>query len=504
MSLSIFLLWLVSIPLCHIHALPAPRGFLLNCGSSKEINVGSLRWITDEGFITGGHKTTVDTPGLLLVLSTLRFFPDKNVRKNCYVIPVIKGAKYMVRTTYYYGGFDGGNEPPVFDQIIEGMKWSTVNTTEDYAQGLSSYYEIIVAAHGKTLSICLARNNDTVSSPFISTLELENLEDSMYNSTDFVNYALSTVARSSFGYTGGMISFPDDLYNRYWQEFTDESNPIVLCHSNVTSSDFWNIPPTKAFWSAITTSRGKTLKVQWPNVSLPKTNYYIAFYFQDSRTPSPFSWRIFNVSINGKKFYTDLNVTAAGVSVFASDWPLLGLTEITMTPQLGMPVGPIINAGEIFQLIPLGGRTVRRDVMAMDEVARNMNNPPPDWYGDPCLPSENSWTGVTCHTNEKLARVLKLNLTDAGLSGTLSPSLGNLTRLTHIWLGGNKFTGQIPDLSPLNELVSLRLDNNQLEGRIPKSLGELDSLQELFLQNNNLKGQVPNALKTKSGINIQL
>ncbi|XP_043722357.1 probable LRR receptor-like serine/threonine-protein kinase At1g67720 [Telopea speciosissima] len=503
MSLCIFLLWLVSIPVCHIHAIPAARGFLLNCGSSKEINVGSLRWITDEGFVSSGNKSTLDTPGLLPVLKTLRFFPDKSERKHCYEIPVIKGGRYLVRTTYYYGGFDGGKEPPVFDQIIEGMKWSVVNTTEDYAQGLSSYYEIIMAATGKTLSVCLARNQQTVSSPFISTLELENIEDSMYNSTDFHSYALSTVARSSFGYDGDMISFPDDQYNRYWQPFTDEKFPVVFSHSNVTTSNFWNIPPTKAFTNAITASRGKTLKVQWPaNVSLPRTNYYIALYFQDSRTPSPFSWRIFNVSINGKQFFQDLNVTAAGVTVSATNWPLSGLTEITMTPELGTPVGPIISAGEIFQLIPLAGRTVTRDVMAMEELARSLNNPPTDWHGDPCLPRENSWTGITC-SKGKLARVTTLNLTDTGLSGSLPPSLANLTGLTHIWLGGNKLTGEIPDLSTLNELVSLRLDNNELDGWIPKSLGDLDNLQELFLQNNNLKGRVPNALKKRTGINIQ-
>ncbi|KAF8411664.1 hypothetical protein HHK36_004222 [Tetracentron sinense] len=57
----------------------------------------------------------------------------------------------MVRTTYYYGGFDGRKEPHVFDQIFEGTKWSTVNTTEDYAKGLTTYYEIVVAALGKAL-----------------------------------------------------------------------------------------------------------------------------------------------------------------------------------------------------------------------------------------------------------------------------------------------------------------------------------------------------------------
>lgn len=161
--------------------------------------------MTDEGFVSVGNKSTINQPDLLPVLSTLRYFPNTSARKYCYTFPVIKGGKFLVRTTYYYGGFDGGKEPPVFDQIIDGTMWSIVNTTEDYANGLSSYYEIVVAAQAKTLSVCLARNEHTVSSPFISAVELQTLEDSVYNSTDFGKYALASVARNSFGYDGDMI-----------------------------------------------------------------------------------------------------------------------------------------------------------------------------------------------------------------------------------------------------------------------------------------------------------
>jgi hypothetical protein len=167
--------------------------------------MGSLKYITDEGFTSAGNRSSVNHPNLLPILSTLRYFPDTSARKYCYVIPVIKGGKYLVRTVYYYGGFDGGKEPPVFDQIVDGTKWSTVNTTADYANGLSSYYELVVVAMWKMLSVCLARNERTVSSPFISALEVVFLEDSMYNTTNFGMYALSTVARSNFGSDGDLI-----------------------------------------------------------------------------------------------------------------------------------------------------------------------------------------------------------------------------------------------------------------------------------------------------------
>nr|GLL44762.1 probable LRR receptor-like serine/threonine-protein kinase At1g67720 isoform X2 [Ipomoea trifida] len=98
-----------------------------------------------------------------------RYFPSSKAKKYCYSLPVAKGKKLLVKTVYYYCGFDGGKEPPVFDQIIDGTKWFVIDTKANYAKGLSSYYEAIVMAHGMELTVCLARNEHTGNSnPFIS------------------------------------------------------------------------------------------------------------------------------------------------------------------------------------------------------------------------------------------------------------------------------------------------------------------------------------------------
>ncbi|KAF9622518.1 hypothetical protein IFM89_031922 [Coptis chinensis] len=514
MSLSLLLLWLVTMPFS-IHALPDQRGYYINCGASKETTVDNLKWLTDEGFINVGNKTTIGTPDLIPILATLRYFPEI-ANKYCYEVPANKGGKYMVRTTYYYGGFDGGKEPPVFDQIIEGTKWGTVNTTEDYLNGHTSYYEIIVVAKRNRLSVCLARNKYTVSHPFISTLEIVYLEDSMYTSTDFNKHSLSTVARHCFGYTGELLRFPDDQFNRYWQPFAD-ANPNVTSKSNVTSSKFWNLPPAKVFETGIDTSRNKTLDVQWPAVSLHSSNYYIALYFQDNRSPSDRSWRIFDVYVNKNIFYKALNVSTSGVTVFSKQWPLSGKTVISLLPANLQSVGPIINAGEILEIVPNGKRTVTRDVVAMEEIAKRLDNPPVDWRGDPCLPTENAWTGITCSQgkmsesqlcefcNVKLDRedIEGRNLTGLGLSGSMSPSIDKLTALTSLWLGGNKLSGPIPNLTRLLALASLHLENNQLNGTVPASFGKLSSLRELYLQNNNLEGPFLIMLEKRNGLDLQ-
>ncbi|GER56638.1 leucine-rich repeat family protein [Striga asiatica] len=456
MSTSILLLCLLTLPLS-LHASQQTRGYLLSCGSTRNDEEGPLTYTPDDNFTSAGNKTTLKRTDILPRLQTLRFFPNANARKHCYTFPVTKEKKYLVKTVYFYGGFDGGHEPPVFDQIIDGSKWSIVNTTEDYANGGSSYYEAVVVAQNKFLSVCLARNEYTVngSSPFISSLEVYFLDDSVYNSTDFERNMMANVARSSFGPEGDIICFPDDKFDRYWQTFRD-GYPFVLSQSNATPSTFWNIPPQGALSSALTTSRGKNLTFNWPPFSLPSGLYYIALYFQDNRHASPYSWRVFDVYVNGGKFFQALNVTAEGQSVVGTKWPLQGITEISLVPNGDSRVGPLINAGEIFRVLPVEGKTVTRDVMVIEDLREAIsNNKPEGWAGDPCLPKGTSWVGVSCSDNDPF------------------------------------------------RIISLHLENNQLEGSIPSSLGELPNLKEVFLQNNKLDGKVPDSLKNKEGFSMQ-
>lgn len=187
---------------------------LIDCGAIGESVIDGRKWVPDAGFVSVGTPKSLTTPVLVPYLSTVRSFPvENNVhRKFCYVVNVFRGAKYMVRTTYYYGGINGRDSPPVFDQMVDGTLWSVVNTTEDYAKGLSTYYEGVFAAQGKTMSLCIGANTYTDSDPFISALEFVILKDSLYNSTDFNTYGLSLVARQAFGYSGPVIRYVQSCF----------------------------------------------------------------------------------------------------------------------------------------------------------------------------------------------------------------------------------------------------------------------------------------------------
>ena len=80
-----------------------------------------------------------------------------------------------------------------------------------------------------------------------------------------------------------------------------------------------------------------------------------------------------------------------------------------------------------------------------------------------------------------------------GLTGTLPPELGTLSRLRSLEIGGNRgLSGPIPvELGDLPNLESLILQANRLSGAIPAELGRLVHLKGLVLGGNVLSGRVP-------------
>ncbi|KAF0895813.1 hypothetical protein E2562_016546, partial [Oryza meyeriana var. granulata] len=100
-----------------------------------------------------------------------------------------------------------------------------------------------------------------------------------------------------------------------------------------------------------------------------------------------------------------------------------------------------------------------------------------------------SWEGVLCRVRTP-HRVISLDLTNRGLVGKISASLGNLTLLKFLILPTNSFTGEIPSsLGHLHHLQTLYLSNNTLEGVIP-DFTNCSNLKALWLNGNHLVGQL--------------
>ncbi|KAJ4771481.1 Leucine-rich repeat protein kinase [Rhynchospora pubera] len=62
-----------------------------------------------------------------------------------------------------------------------------------------------------------------------------------------------------------------------------------------------------------------------------------------------------------------------------------------------------------------------------------------NWSGDPCVPNELSWTGVTCADYNNIPRITSLNLSSSGLTGVIVSSFGNLSTLKSLYVCYTKF-----------------------------------------------------------------
>ena len=113
-----------------------------------------------------------------------------------------------------------------------------------------------------------------------------------------------------------------------------------------------------------------------------------------------------------------------------------------------------------------------------------------NWLSDLSL---SVWYGVETDTN---SRATALTLEDNNLFGVIPPTIGVLTKLTNLSLSGNNLRGRLPvQLKFLENLVELNLSDNFLVGNVPVELGNLLQLERLDLSGNGLMaGPVPESL----------
>uniref|UniRef100_A0A1J3JD60 non-specific serine/threonine protein kinase n=1 Tax=Noccaea caerulescens TaxID=107243 RepID=A0A1J3JD60_NOCCA len=146
------------------------------------------------------------------------------------------------------------------------------------------------------------------------------------------------------------------------------------------------------------------------------------------------------------------------------------------------------------------------EVSALRAIKDSLNDPVRrlrNWRGgDPCT---SNWTGVLCSNStldDGYLHVKELQLFSMNLSGSLSPELGRLTRLSILDFMWNKITGSIPkEIGNIKSLQLLLLNGNLLTGNLPEELGFLPNLDRIQIDENRISGPLPksfaNLNKTK-------
>lgn len=112
---------------------------------------------------------------------------------------------------------------------------------------------------------------------------------------------------------------------------------------------------------------------------------------------------------------------------------------------------------------------------------------------DPC---KDGWQGITCITTGTLPNVeyhiAQIELDNRNLVGTVPESIGNFTYLTSINVPDNKINGTIPSsVATLSSLTRFGFTKNNLTGTLPEFFGTLSSLEYIGLEYNSMSGHIP-------------
>ncbi|KAK3160361.1 hypothetical protein QOZ80_1BG0058510 [Eleusine coracana subsp. coracana] len=127
-------------------------------------------------------------------------------------------------------------------------------------------------------------------------------------------------------------------------------------------------------------------------------------------------------------------------------------------------------------------------------ISSGYDDPLASWNGS--IGGYCNWEGVRCRGRHQ--RVVALTLPSHGLTGVLSPAIGNLSSLRTLNLSFNGFSGDIPaSLSRLRRLHILDLSHNTFSSEVPVNLTSCINLKTMRLRFNQLRGCVPSEIGNK-------
>ncbi|KAK4267822.1 hypothetical protein QN277_024555 [Acacia crassicarpa] len=167
------------------------KGFIsIDCGASTDYmdEATGIWYQTDKGFIESGtnHRLApyIDFYSQASTINrqvmTLRSFAEGE--RNCYTLKPKQEKqkqKYMIRAIFAYGNYDLKYQAAVFDLHLGVNYWTTFRKSNTAASPIS-VFEIIMEKDKstETVQVCLVYTGQ--GTPFINSLELRPLNNSLY------------------------------------------------------------------------------------------------------------------------------------------------------------------------------------------------------------------------------------------------------------------------------------------------------------------------------------
>ncbi|KAL1211215.1 putative leucine-rich repeat receptor-like protein kinase [Cardamine amara subsp. amara] len=463
------------------------EGFIsLDCGlpideSPYDDPYNGLTFTSDSNYIQTGKIGKVEKDAMTTFARqylTLRYFPEG--KRNCYNLNVKRGTNYLISVSILYGNYDGLNIDPNFDLYLGPNKWARVDM-EGRPNGISE--DIIHKARSNSLDICVVKTGTT--SPLVSTIEIRPLRNDTYV-TQSGSLALSF--RAYYTNSGDQIRYADDVHDRVWYPFFDTSFKQITTSLNINNSGTYEVPKTVLKNAATPRNASEPLLIAW----LPKpanAQVYLYMHFAEIEALKANETREFNVILKGNFNHSGFSPPKLELHTLYTGVPVQCDSEgcnLQLVKTSNSTLPPLINAFEAYTVIEFPQvETSQSDVITIKDIKANYELSKISWQGDPCLPQNISWDNLRCTYVDVSTppRIISLNLSQSGLTGSIAISLQNLTLLQE-----------------------LDLSNNSLSGPVPIFLAKMKSLSLLNLIGNNLNGSVPQALldREKEGLVLKL
>lgn len=495
-SICFFPLLLLCITLAALVHGQLQTGFIsIDCGMQENFKYTDtgITYVSDEAYVETGINRNISSdfaypknPNLPMPLSDLRSFPEEN--KNCYTLKTTggRGSLNLVRATFLYGNYDGEDKLPEFDLYLDVNLWSTVkfrNASDVFTT------EVIGVAQSDTVSVCFVDKG--LGIPFISALELRPLNNSIYTVESGAPVLLVLQQRLDYGSSNGSGRYKDDIYDRLWLTSNSSSSLSVSTSLPVDNTGNGYKAPSQVIQTGITPQNASdSFELKWTGSDM-NSRFHIYMYFAELEKLEKNQTRKFNVSWNGSPLFGPIVPRYLYAETMSNLKALVGKEHhisINKTEDSTLP--PLFNAVEIFMAKKYDEfPTHSEDVNAMTNI-KIMYRIKQNWVGDPCGPKNYSWEGLLCSYNgSNSPRIISLNLTSRGLSGTIAASIANLSAIQTLDFSNNTLTGSVPEfLEKLQSLKFLNLKGNQLVGYVPTTLIERSNggMLTLIVDDQNL------------------
>ncbi|XP_066390834.1 receptor-like protein 4 isoform X4 [Miscanthus floridulus] len=438
-----------------------PFTIRISCGSFDDVRTAPTNtlWYRDFGY-TGGRFANATRPSFIIPpLKTLRYFPLSDGPENCYNINNVPNGHYQVRL--FFALLDNPNldSEPIFDVSVEGTLFSSLLlgwSSDDE----KTFAEALVFVQDSSLSVCFHSTGH--GDPSILSIEVLQIDDNAYNFGP--PWGKGTVFRTAkrLKCGSGKPAFDEDLNgirwggDRFWlglQTLSSSSDDQSISTENVIAETLLapNFYPQSIYQSAIVgTDRQPSLSFEMDVT--PNKNYSVWLHFAEiDNGVTAEEQRVFDVLINGDTAFKDVDIIRMTGECFTAlvlnkTVAVSGTTlKIILQPVKGTRA--IINAIEVFEIIPAEKKTLPQEVSALRTLKGSLGLPLRlGWNGDPCVPQQHPWSGVDCQfDNTKGNWIIDgLGLDNQGLKGVIPSDISKLQHLQNINLSGNSIKGNIP------------------------------------------------------------